>query len=418
MSTLTNILSLIKKSGITPDKVQLKAIKQLQKIADQIHEKSNHYYATQLTTSSINIDDNLKNPSALINKSIRNIFGFFSNKTEYKIEHQTRSETQSIFPKKINGMYIWGEVGRGKTWLMDLFHKSLEITPANSRSIQRIHFHEFMLLVHKQLQDLPTQPDPLEIVAKNMAQQYQLICLDEFHVMDIADAVILHGLLHALFEKNVTIITTSNRHPDDLYKHGSHRERFLPAIESIKKNMTVLHLDSGKDYRKESTQFEDIFVIPHNQKNDKKIHEKLKLSFLKYAGISEYSTQPISIFGREIMVVQKTDRCIWFTFDILCRGARSSSDYLQIAKNYDVVILSMIPILHEGEEGPARRFLNLIDSFYDQHIYLVLSSAVEIENMYQGDLLQFEFKRALSRLHEMKSHSWWEKIIINQSSKG
>lgn len=406
MSALTNILALIKKSEVTPDKAQLKAIKQLQEIADKICERSNGSHLAQLITPPINIDDNLKQASSLISKSVKNILVFFSKTPQF----QENLKPQELPKKRIKGMYIWGEVGRGKTWLMDLFYRSLDSTPTNSMSTQRIHFHEFMLLVHKQLQDLPTQPDPLEIVAKNMALQYQLICLDEFHVMDIADAVILHGLLRTLFENNVTIITTSNRPPDELYKHGSHRERFLPAIELIKENMTVLHLDSGKDYRKQDNQFEDVFIVPHNKENNETALQELKLFFSKYAGLNKYSTQAIKVFGRKIRVVQKTDTCIWFTFDTLCRGPRSSSDYLQIAKKYDVVLLSMIPELHEGEEGPARRFLNLVDSFYDQHVHLVLSSSVEIEDMYQGNLLQFEFKRALSRLHEMKSQSWWEKL--------
>ena len=206
------------------------------------------------------------------------------------------------------------------------------------------------------------------------------------------------------------VVTTSNREPDDLYQNGSHRERFLPAIELIKQNMHVFYLDADTDYRKQGTIFQDVFFIPHNAETQ----QKLELSFIKYAASEEYSMQAIKIYGREIPVVRVINHSIWFTFDILCRGARSSSDYLQIAKEYSLVIVSQIPVLHEGEEGPARRFLNLIDAFYDQHVHLILSSNIIIEEMYQGDLLQFEFERAQSRLHEMQSHIWWKKFRLQQ----
>lgn len=376
MSVLT-ILGVAKKDSITPDKAQLKAIVYLEKIAKEL-------------TENLIPKANMQATKAVRKNSL---FSFFTKKNTPK------KVVESTNISKIQGLYLWGEVGRGKTWLMDSFYQTLPI-----KKIQRIHFHEFMLLVHKQLQNLPIQPDPLEIIGKNMSQEFRLICLDEFHVMDIADAVILHGLLKALFENNVVIVTTSNRHPDDLYKNGSHRERFLPAIELIKENMHVLLLDTDTDYRRGKEQSQDVFFTPHSDAT----RSKLEVSFNHYANSEDYSIQPIKIFGREIPVVRVMNQCIWFTFDTLCRGFRSSSDYLEIAKKYNVIILTNVPILHEGEEGPAKRFLNMIDSFYDQHTYLIMSSAVAIEEMYQGDLLQFEFERALSRLHQMRSQIWWQ----------
>lgn len=298
----------------------------------------------------------------------------------------------------VKGMYIWGDVGRGKTWLMDQFYDSLMIEKK-----ERIHFHQLMQQVHAQLEVLPAQPDPLVIIGTEMAQKYRLICLDEFHVMDIADAVILHGLLKALFEGGVTLITTSNRDPDDLYKDGSRRERFLPAIALIKQYTHVFHLDSGKDYRLQRGQRKDTFFIPHNDEAVK----KLSTFFNDYSYPSKVSKEGIKIEGREIAVIRSSSKCIWFDFDTLCRGMRASTDYIAIAELYKVVIISKIPVLSEGEEGPARRFLNLIDAFYDQHVFLLLSSTEQFEKMYTGKLLGFEFERALSRLNEMESQSWW-----------
>jgi len=375
---------MIEQEDLLYDKGQLEAAKHLQKITQAVFNK-----------------DQKSEVYEPLEK--RKIFRFFCKNTDRMAINKPLARE-----KNITGMYIWGEVGRGKTWLMDLFFSSLNKTQS-TKKIQRIHFHEFMLNIHQQLQNLPTQADPLMIVAKNMSEQYQLICLDEFHVMDIADAVILHELLKGLFENNVIIVTTSNRHPDELYKGGTHRERFLPAIELIKQFCIIFHLNSGTDYRKKSTQHEKIYFIPHKPETNTKLTEL----FQQYSKTKDFSMDAIKILGREVPVVRSNENCIWFTFDALCRGPRSSGDYLNIAKIYKVVILSEIPVLHEGEEGPARRFLNLIDAFYDLHVHLILSSSEIIEEMYQGDLLQFEFERALSRLHEMRSHSWWKNLEVH-----
>jgi len=377
---------MIKQKDLVYDKSQLNAAKHLQQISLKMLDKT---FKNKLSQSG-----NKKNKS----------FSLFRKKA--KLVDKQQPQADGI---RVKGMYIWGEVGRGKTWLMDMFFSSLSKSVSTPEmNIHRIHFHEFMLDIHKQLQDLPTQADPLKIIATNMSKQYQLICLDEFHVMDIADAVILHGLLDGLFSNNVIIVTTSNRHPDELYKGGTHRERFLPAIELIKQFCLVFHLDSAIDYRRRNLEHEGVYLIPHKAETD----ERLTELFHHYSQSKSFSIDAIKIFGRDIPVVRSNDKCIWFTFNTLCRGPRSSGDYLSIAKNYHIIILSEIPVLNEGEEGPARRFLNLIDAFYDLHVHLILSSSVIIENMYQGDLLQFEFERALSRLHEMRTRAWWKDFSL------
>ncbi len=298
----------------------------------------------------------------------------------------------------VKGAYLWGDVGRGKTWLMDLFFESLDIG-----SKQRLHYHQFMENVHQALANLPAQSDPLNYLSADMARRYRVICLDEFHVMDIADAVMLHGLLRGLFANGVALITTSNRPPDELYKNGTHRERFLPAIELLKQNTTVFHLDGIKDYRLNRNIEDNVFLTGEAEQHQSILAQQ----FERIAEGQAVSLQPVVIYGREISVIKSTDSVIWFDFDTLCRGPRSSSDYIEIARRYKSVILSGIPQLFVGEEGPARRFLNLVDEFYDQHVFLLLSSDVSLDQIYQGELLTFEFKRALSRLDEMQSRSYW-----------
>ncbi len=313
----------------------------------------------------------------------------------------TNLQHNSGSPQK--GLYLWGDVGRGKTWLMDQFFSALPLEKK-----QRLHYHQFMQTIHQALADLPAHADPLALVANQMAEQYRVICLDEFHVMDIADAVILHGLLRALFGHGVTLLTTSNRAPDDLYKNGSHRERFLPAIELLKQNTRVFHLDNDKDYRLNRSIQQDVFFTPH----DAVVQQKLSAIFTQITQGQTTRQSPVTLYGREIAVIKSADDAIWFDFDTLCRGPRASSDYIQVAKQYNTVILSQIPQLFAGEEGPARRFLNLVDEFYDQHVFLLLSSEVSLDQMYQGELLTFEFKRVLSRLDEMQSCSYWESVKI------
>jgi len=388
MSNTGQLLKAIQQKGFEPDLKQYEALSVLQKICDKLVSPS---VRSSTTTQKQCLKEEPKNKTPFLS--------FFNTKIKQQSQQVNTLKTKA--DESIKGLYLWGDVGRGKTWLMDQFFTSVAI-----QNKRRIHFHAFMLQVHKKLQDLHSQPDPLALVGEQMAKEIRLLCLDEFHVMDIADAVILHGLLKALFENGVTVITTSNRHPDDLYKSGTHSERFLPAIALIKNYMHICHLDAHVDYRLQRKRLKNIFFIPHNQETNAQL--KRHFNILDKHAHSEVSTQgTIKILGRDIPTLLSDKDSIWFSFDALCRGLRSNSDYIKIAQRYKKVILSEVPELHEGEEGPARRFLNLIDAFYDQHVYLILSSYVELGAMYTGNLLSFEFERALSRLHEMQSESWW-----------
>lgn len=397
----------IQQGSIKYDPAQAEAIKLLDQIINQLQSSSKKTKGRQ----SLN---NINNSNAL---SLFHLSRWFSaKKPSHKIEKNT-----------VKGLYIWGDVGRGKTWLMDQFYDAVDI-----QDKKRVHYHQFMQEIHRALASLYAQANPLDLIAKRMAEKYRLMCLDEFHVMDIADAVILHGLLRELFKQGVTLITTSNRHPDDLYKNGTHRERFLPAIALIKQHTTVFELDNGLDYRLNHRHQDNVFFTPQDRKKDISninnddanntdlSNNALMQIFEKYANNQQHTNIPIIVYGREIPVVRVAATVIWFDFNTLCRGPRSSNDYIQIAKMYKIVILSQVPVLHVGEEAPARRFLNLVDEFYDQHVFLILSSDVILEEMYQGDLLEFEFKRALSRLEEMQSRNYWatSSFSLNEKEKG
>ncbi|MEE9444569.1 MAG: cell division protein ZapE, partial [Cocleimonas sp.] len=359
MTQTFKLLEAIKKGGITPDADQRVAIELLQKIGEQLIN----------APEFVSLQEDNK-PSAK-----KSFFSFLKPSKPESIEYKSAI---------IKGLYLWGDVGRGKTWLMDVFYSTL---PSFTIQKQRIHFHAFMLQVHKKLQDLPAQSDPLTLIGKQMAQEINLLCLDEFHVMDIADAVILQGLLKALFENGVTVITTSNRPPDDLYKNGSHRERFLPAIALIKLHCHIHQLDANTDYRLLRKAQNNVYFIPHIDTTN----QQLTARFNDLTTSRTISGKNIKILGREIPIILFAKDCVWFHFDALCRGMRANKDYIEIAAHYKTVIVSEIPELHEGEEGPARRFLNMIDAFYDQHVYLVLSAHIELDAIYKGELLVFEF---------------------------
>jgi len=383
------------------DPAQAEAIKLLDQVINQLQSSSKKTNGRQ----------------SLNKKNDSNLLPFFSL-NHWLSGKKSLQKTDNA----VKGLYIWGDVGRGKTWLMDQFFDAVDI-----QDKKRVHYHQFMEEIHRSLASLYAQANPLDLIAERMAEKHRLICLDEFHVMDIADAVILHGLLRELFKQGVTLITTSNRHPDELYKNGTHRERFLPAIELIKQCTTVFELDNGQDYRLNRQHQENVFFTPqagksdnnnnndHDDFNDKINRDEnnsisnnaLMQLFEKYSNNQQYTNVPIIVYGREIPVVRVASTVIWFDFNTLCRGPRSSNDYIQIARKYKTVILSQVPVLHVGEEAPARRFLNLVDEFYDQHVFLILSSDVILEEIYQGELLAFEFKRALSRLEEMQSRSYW-----------
>ncbi len=294
----------------------------------------------------------------------------------------------------VKGAYLWGGVGRGKTWLMDKFFHAVPIVEKS-----RYHYHHFMLLVHEELRKLRNEhTNPLEQVAKKLASDTELLCIDEFHVLDIGDAMILAGLLEGLVQHDVTIVTTSNRPPDDLYKNGLQRARFLPAIELLKTNLQVIELDNGIDYRM-------LHAVPIDQQAETISHSdpELEQRFAAIATGKVQSNVAISLNQRSLPVKKMAENIIWLDFNTVCDGPRSTSDYIALAARYPTIIISDIPVLNEETENPARRFLNFIDELYDQKVRLIMSTDSKLKDLYQGQVLKFEFARALSRLNEMQA---------------
>ncbi|MDX1656977.1 MAG: cell division protein ZapE [Candidatus Competibacteraceae bacterium] len=297
----------------------------------------------------------------------------------------------------VKGLYIWGGVGRGKTYLVDTFHDALPL----ERKL-RIHFHSFMQKVHHELKTLKERQNPLDTVAERLAQQTRVLCLDEFFVSDITDAMLLHGLLKGLFERGVTLVTTSNIPPDDLYKDGLQRARFLPAIELLKTHTMVLHMDAGVDYRLRYLETAEIYHHPL----DKRATEILEDAFDHIAPEPGHRGGQIEVEGRHIPVRREADGVVWFDFRAICDGPRGQADYIEIARTYHTVLISAVPVLDWQMENQARRFLNLVDEFYDRSVKLILATAAPIDNLYRGEKLKFEYRRAVSRLQEMRSHDY------------
>jgi cell division protein ZapE len=295
-----------------------------------------------------------------------------------------------------HGLYLWGGVGRGKTWLMDLFFEQLPL-----QRKQRFHFHRFMARVHDALRRHASQSDPLAAVAADWARRCQVLCFDEFHVSDIADAMLLGGLMQELFERGVTLVATSNLAPDDLYRDGLQRARFLPAIEAIKAHTRVLHLDGDTDYRLRLLARSALYHQPLNDAAG----AGMAASYKSMAGEAVRSPQ-LRINQRTLTAIKRGDGIIWFSFDELCRQPRSTADYIEIARAFHTVLLSGVEVMDELQSDPARRFVNLVDELYDRNVKLLVSAQAPIEELYTGERLAFEFERTRSRLVEMQSHAY------------
>lgn len=297
----------------------------------------------------------------------------------------------------VKGIYLWGPVGRGKTFLMDLFFGSL---PFDDK--RRQHFHRFMNDVHAQLGALSDQADPLEIVAEQIASQTRIICFDEFAVSDIADAMILGNLFAGLFARGVTLVTTSNVEPNDLYKDGLQRARFVPAIRLIEENTELVQLGGPLDFRLRALERADVYQYPLGPAAEKKLAEF-------YSEISPEDgakASEIEVLGRKLPVRREAEGIVWFDFEAICDGPRSQSDYIELARCYHTVLISGMPQLTRLLENQARRFIALVDEFYDRKVKLVLSAAVPPAELYAGERLRFEFQRTQSRLEEMQSHDY------------
>lgn len=295
------------------------------------------------------------------------------------------------------GLYIWGGVGRGKTWLLDLFYQQLPF-----QHKRRIHFHRFMRQVHEQLQRLQGERDPLQLVAAKLLKPAKVLCLDEFIVNDIGDAMILVQLLKSLLRQGVTLVTTSNTQPANLYQNGIQRASFLPAIDLLQTHMRIMELDGGVDYRLRYLEQASVYHTPLNSN----LQQLLEQEFRRLASESGQTGGKIRIFGRDIPVVRMASDVIWFDFMALCGPPRSQADYLELARCYHTVLISDIPLLGPALDDSARRFLYLLDEFYDRNVKIIVSAAAQPESLYQGERLAFDFQRAVSRLREMQSSTY------------
>ncbi|MDY7548399.1 cell division protein ZapE [Glaciimonas sp. Gout2] len=301
-------------------------------------------------------------------------------------------------PDVPRGVYMWGGVGRGKSFLMDSFYSVVPVV----RKV-RLHFHEFMRAVHRQLDELKGVEDPLDEVAKRIAKKYRLICFDEFHVSDIADAMILYNLLRALFDNGVSFVMTSNYEPGTLYPDGLHRDRMLPTIKLLRDKLDVINIDAGIDYRRLAMDLVDSYYTPLNGDSDRALRHA-------FAGIAEMADQDpvVDIEARKIKSLRRAGGVIWFDFATLCGGPRSQNDYLEIASRFHTVILSGIPQMSAAMSSEARRFTWLIDVFYDHKIKLIMSAAVAPEELYTQGMLANEFHRTASRISEMQSKEYMD----------
>ncbi len=316
----------------------------------------------------------------------------------YKARRSNALRKLIIHPELPRGVYMWGGVGRGKSFLMDSFYA---VVPLQRKT--RIHFHEFMREVHRVLEELKGQADPLDELARRMAKRYRLICFDEFHVSDIADAMILYRLLDRLFTNGVQFVMTSNYDPDTLYPDGLHRDRLLPAIELLKSKLDVMNVDAGIDYRQRTLAQVSVYHTPLGAQADHALRE----AFSRLSAVPDES--PIlHIEKRELRALRRADSVVWFDFATLCGGPRSQNDYLELATRFHTVILSDVPQMSPRMASEARRFTWLVDVFYDHKVKLLMSAAVRAEALYIEGPMANEFSRTVSRLIEMQSKEYLE----------
>ena len=300
-------------------------------------------------------------------------------------------------PEPVRGLYMWGGVGRGKTWLMDLFYQSLP----GERKL-RLHFHRFMLRVHEELGRLQGHSDPLEIVADDFKAQADVICFDEFFVSDITDAMLLGGLMKALFDRGITLVATSNIPPDDLYRNGLQRARFLPAIEAIKAHCDIMNVDAGIDYRLRTLTQAHLWLSPLSAETSAQIMQL----YVALAGSPPEGDSVLEINHRPMAVHGTVNQTLVVDFATLCVDARSQHDYIALSRQFHTVFLLNVQVMDIRMESEARRFIALVDEFYERHVKLIVCAVVGLHEIYQGERLKFEFQRCLSRLQEMQSEDY------------
>ena len=314
----------------------------------------------------------------------------------YKARRSNAVTKLLVKPAIPRGVYMFGGVGRGKSFLMDCFFQSVPL-----KRKTRLHFHEFMREVHRELQELKGTADPLDELGRRIARRFRLICFDEFHVADVTDAMILHRLLDALFLNRVAIVTTSNFEPDGLYPNGLHRDRIQPAIDLLKDKLEVINVDHGTDYRQRTLEQARLYIWPLGEDADK----QLKSTFEQLAEARD-ANPLLHIEHRELRALRRAGSVVWFDFRTLCGGPRSQNDYLEIAQQFHTVILSGVPQMPPRLASEARRFTLLIDVLYDRRVKLMVSAAVPADQLYTEGPLSHEFPRTVSRLQEMRSSDY------------
>ncbi|MEJ5179077.1 cell division protein ZapE [Erwinia sp. MYb416] len=295
------------------------------------------------------------------------------------------------------GLYMWGGVGRGKTWLMDMFFRAI---PGERK--QRLHFHRFMLRVHQELTELQGQSDPLQIVADRFKAETDLLCFDEFFVSDITDAMLLGTLMEALFSRGITLVATSNIPPDDLYRNGLQRARFMPAIEMIKQYCEIMNVDAGIDYRLRTLTSAHLWMTPLGEETSK----EMERMFVALAGKPREHHEPLEINHRQLPTLGMAEGVLAMSFLTLCGEGRSQHDYIELSRRFHSVLLYDVPVMIYKTEDQARRFLALVDEFYERHVKLVVSAETSLYEIYQGTRLKFEYQRCVSRLQEMQSEEY------------
>lgn len=312
---------------------------------------------------------------------------------DYKARRSNAITKLLRHPPLPRGVYMHGGVGRGKSFLMDCFFNAV---PLQRKT--RLHFHEFMREVHRELAELKGVVNPLDELGQRIARRHRLICFDEFHVADVTDAMILHRLLASMFANRVSIVTTSNFHPDDLYPHGLHRDRILPAIELLKDKLEVIGVDNGTDYRRRTLEQVRLYHTPLVAAADAAMDE----AFGRLAEAKD-EDPVLHIEHRELRARRRAGGVVWFDFKVLCGGPRSQNDYLELAAQFHTVLLSDVPQMSPRLASEARRFTWLVDVLYDRRVKLIMSAAVPAEQLYTEGPLAHEFPRTVSRLAEMQS---------------
>jgi cell division protein ZapE len=312
---------------------------------------------------------------------------------DYKARRRNAVAKLLVRPPIPRGVYLWGGVGRGKSFLMDCFYQSVPLSRKT-----RLHFHEFMREVHRELQELKGTANPLDELGRRIARRFRLVCFDEFHVADVTDAMILHRLLAAMFAQRVSMVATSNFHPAGLYPNGLHRDRILPAIALLEQQLQIVNVDNGTDYRHRTLEHLELYQTPLGPAAD----AALAQAFERLAEAHD-ETPILHIEQRELRARRLAGGVVWFEFKVLCGGPRSQNDYLELAAQFHTVLLSDVPQMPPRLASEARRFTWLVDVLYDRRVKLILSAAVPPEQLYTEGPLSHEFPRTVSRLREMQS---------------